>query len=241
MVKRLAGRRAEVLIEMGRPILDTLEVDPRLDEAAGCMKIAQRGLETRSEALEAARVIERLARVERGEAHRVLGAETREFALIILSGNGNHHDADPYVLYFPDGYGDVMQLTPAALGEFGHLILTKLEEETNPKVLAHREPIEKALDRLVAAEEAYQAAHRARAEAFALVQAEKRNWARGVTLARALADSAVYYEPAYVRSIFAPVARRRRRVVREASGVESPAERPAEPLPVQEPPGEAAA
>jgi len=149
-----------------------------------------------------------------------LSVEVREFALVVLAGNGNHPNADPYLKYFPQGYGEAMQLTAAALGTFGRQILTTLAEETGPKSWPTAGPVEEALNRFLASEDAWQTAHRNRLEAFAAVQSEKRNWVRGVQKARALAESACHYERAYTRSIFAPV-RAPRRAPEEAEAGET--------------------
>ena len=224
MIKRLVSRRADALVDMGRTILARLEVDPRLAESAGSMKATQSGLEPKVDALDAARSAERLARVQRDEDRRLLASQVREFGFMLLSGNGNHHNAAPYLKYFPDGYGELAQLQSGALGEFGRLILAKFAQETDPKILAQRDLVEQALNRFLATEDAYQAARRARNEAFALVQAEKRNWTRGVIKARSLAESECHFERAYVRSIFIPIAMPKPAVTNEESGtVETPA------------------
>jgi hypothetical protein len=233
MIKRLTLRRAAVLVDIGRPILARMEADPRLAESAGSMRTTQDALEARVEALDAAWAAERAARATRDEDHRVLAVVVREFGFIVLSGNGNHHNADPYLLYFPHGYGHAMQLLPAVLGTYAEEILTKLAYETDEKLLAYRELIETALSRFQASEDAFQAAHGARQQAFALVQAEKRNWVRGVIKTRALAESECYYECAYLRFIFAAI-RKPRRVAKEEPGTDEADEiAPAQDSPAQ--------
>ena len=210
MIQRLVARTADALVRMGRPILAQLEADPRLAVAAGSMRVTHSALEAKVDALNVARRAEQLARAERDEEQRRLTVEIRAFAFDVLSLNGNHHDADPYLLYFPDGYGEVMQRTAASLEEFALMILTKLEGETDPEILGRRGRLEESQSRFAAAENAYRAAVRTRKEAFELVQAEKREWTRGVVLARALAESACHYERAYVRLIFSPIRAPRR-------------------------------
>jgi len=215
MVRRLISRCAEALVDIGRTIFEALEIDPRLVDAAGSMRTTQSELEAKVDALHTARSTERIARVRRDEDHRILSVVIREFALIVLALNGNHTNADPYLKYFPLGFGVAMHLLPVALGSFGRQLLATLAEETDPKILSYRSAIEEALNRFLASEDAWQAAHRGRLEAFALVQAEKRNWVRGVRKARALAECACHYERAYIRSIFAEI-RTPRRAPKEA-------------------------
>jgi hypothetical protein len=223
MIKRLTVRKADKLVRMGKPILAKLEADPRLAEAASSMKTTQSVLEAKVAALDAARTAEQLAHARRDEEQRLLAVEVREFGFIVLSVNGNHHNADPYLLYFPDGYGDAMQLTSDALADFARMLLSKLATETDPKILPRKERIEEALNRFVTAEAAYQEALRARNEAFAAVQAEKRNWTRGVIRARALAESSCHFERAYLRAIFSPIAQRRKGAAEESETEETPA------------------
>ena len=129
MIKRLVVRKADALVDMGRPILARLEADSRLAEAAASMKTTQTALEPRVDALNAAWAAEQLARIQRDEERRQLNAEVREFAFIILSGNGNHHNADPYLRYFPEGVAPVVNAPlENELVKVGS-ILSKLAEE----------------------------------------------------------------------------------------------------------------
>jgi hypothetical protein len=223
MIKRLVSRCAAALVDIGRPIVARLEADPRLAESAGSMRTTQDALEVRVDSLNAAWAAEQATRARRDEDHRVLAAAVREFGFIVLSGNGNHHNADPYLLYFPQGYGDAMQLGPGELGTFVQEILSKLAFEKDEKILARREPIEGALNRFQASEDAFQAARNARLQVFSLVQAEKRNWVRGVVKARALAEAECHYERAYVRSLFAAITTPRRVAADEPGTEEVPA------------------
>ena len=223
MSKRLVGRRAEKLAAMGKPILARLEADPRLAEAASSMKTTQSVLEAKVAALDAARTAAQLTRARRDEEQRLLAAEVREFGFIVLSVNGNHHNADPYLLYFPDGYGNAMQLASDALADFARLLLSKLATETDPKLLQRKEGIEEALARFVTAETVHQEALRVRNEAFAVVQAEKRNWTRGVVRARALAEFSCHFERAYLRAVFSPIAQRRKGAAEEPETEEAAA------------------
>ena len=236
MIKRLVVRKADALVDMGRPILARLEADSRLAEAAASMKTTQTALEARVDALNAAWTAEQLARIQRDEERRQLNAEAREFAFIILSGNGNHHNADPYLRYFPEGYGRIMLLPSSSLEEYVRLILTTLDEETDTKILSHRDRVQGAFDRFLVAEDAYRAARSARSEAFALAQAEKREWTRGVVRARALAEWACHFEQAYLRSIFSALRRVRRKATEEEPEiVETPAITAVGPQPLSVP------
>jgi hypothetical protein len=163
-------------------------------------------------------------RALRDEDQRVLAAELRGFGLLVLSLNGNHHDVDPYLLYFPRGYSYLRRLPAAGLLAFGHELLSKLAEERARKLLARREELQEALTRFALSQETWAAARSAREQAFAIVQGERRAWARGVFKARALATIECHFERAYVRGIFAGTAERRRRVKAPLEVVEAPRE-----------------
>jgi hypothetical protein len=194
------------------------------------MEAAQSRLKAKVNAWEAAVAAEVTAEAHRDEAQRITACLVREFGFTTLSASGNHHNEDPYLLYYPDGYGDATRRKAAEIAEFCRVALEKLAEETDPKILSYREQLAAARESILSTEEAYVTALNARQEAFERLQAERRAWVRGLSEARALAEAACFNERAYVRAIFAPAdATRRRGQPEPAEGAAAPAsaERPA--------------
>ena len=211
MHRHLINRNATGLVRIGRRILDNLAVDPRLAESAATLEKSQGALEAKISEWQAASGAAASARTERDRAHRILSNTIRDFAFGILSVTGNHHDADPYLRYLPEGYGAARTLVPVRMIEFVWLVLAKLEDEVEPRILAGRDALAAGLGALEEAQAAHELAAQASADAFGVMQAEKRNWTRGLALARALAGSGCFYDHGYVRALFAAAAEPKRR------------------------------
>lgn len=230
----LTSRRVALLVYIGGTILARVRFDPRLNEATSLLDSVQRALEARARAWEDAAGAARDAVGNRKEMQRDLVDALRDFGFTILSFTRNHHGVDPYRRYFPSGYGSARQLNPLELVNFTRELLFKLESETEPRLLAGREPIVAALNALMAAEDACQAALQARTEVFGALQAEKRAWVRGMKQVRTAAEAACFYDRPYLKSIFAPLLVPRKGSVPEEEPEDSPEKAPQEALPAPE-------
>jgi hypothetical protein len=238
--KRLAKRRATWLVRTGWRIAQRLRNDPRLQAAADVLDAAQSRLEARVDAWETAVKTEDTAAAERAGALRSASATLRELGYIALSATGGHHDGDPYLIYYPDGYGEATRLPAAETIEFERVLLGKLEQETDPSLVGYRDRIAATRDALISAEAAYATAANAQREAYGLMQAERRSFARGMTETRALAEAACHSEPAYLRVIFAPAeAHRRNNASEQSEDHEAPAHSGTSPEGAPEPLGAA--
>jgi hypothetical protein len=207
--RRLIRRKATALVVIGDHISPRLAVDQRLQPASAVLSEAQDRLRAKVNLWAASVTAAIMAEADRDEAQRATACQVREFGFITLSASGNHHDEDPYRLYFPDGFGEAIRRRAVEMAEFCRVAVEKLAEETDPKILAYREQLAAARGTLLSTEGAYVAALNTRHEAFERMQAEKRNWVRGLSHARALADGLCFSERAYVRAIFAPADARR--------------------------------
>lgn len=206
----LISRKATVMVEFGRTIFNRLRFDSRLTQAATAMEPIQAKLEARVQTWDEARAAAGRAIGNRDDVRRILVGTLREFGFTILSVTGNHHSVDPYLRYFPNGYGDIRYLDPLRLIEFTWALLYKLDAEPEPKIVAGREPITSALTAFLTVQQDCETAISTRNKAFDAMQVEKRAWVRGMRRVRSIAEEACYFEKAYLRSIFAPLMRRRR-------------------------------
>jgi len=191
-------------VRRGRRTLIGLESDPRLEEAAGTMRRVLEPLEARNTEFHAAAdAVTASAGTDRGASRSLEGA-TRELAMVLLSTARGHHDEEPYGSMFPDGYGRVVRLPAERAASSTAVILDKLASETDPRLTALRERLSSAREASVTAHGEYLAAVQARKEAFERLDLAKREFAKGILMARAQALTACP-DRRLVRSIFLPV------------------------------------
>lgn len=204
MFTQLVRSAVGTCVDIGREVLHKLRADARLAEVATRFGAAQASLQTTATMLEEARQAAKAAVAALDDAERRFGQTVREFAMFVLATVKNHHDVDPYLQYFPNGYGDAVRLEPEEMLQFTGVLLTQLETETSPKLVAYREELQVTREAFRAALDAAENAVRARKDAFQLQKAEKREWVRSLAEARRMADTVCYAEASYIRLIFSP-------------------------------------
>jgi hypothetical protein len=228
MYTRLLHMALLVCVAIGDRILAPLLADQRLAELAAIFRAAQAALVARVTAAEELTETARKSTAACADALRLLGDTLREFGLFLLALTRNHPGLDPYPGYYPDGYGEALKLDAPELADFAGVTITKLEGEADPRIRAHLEPITAAHDAYVAAEGTARTDARARDEAIALAQKERRTWARALVTTRHRAEDLCFGDRAYIRRIFAPaMAPRPHNGAPEAPEAADPVEAPA--------------
>ena len=133
MSKRLLSYSVQKNFEVGDRILPMLKADLRLAQPATLLQAGRDDLRASSEAWMAANANFRDAEAARNEARRKFVGVLRELGMVSLSEGGNHHDVHPYVVIFPDGYGDLRLMKPRQLIVFaGQVDNTGLEPQGTP-------------------------------------------------------------------------------------------------------------
>jgi hypothetical protein len=214
------------LVESGQDVRNKLQADSRLAEVAAYFEPHQLRLESRNAAhLEAVR-LEGSKAAEYDDAVRELRDGHRDLGLGLLAITRNHTDADLYRHYFPDGYGEATGVDETVLAVLTETVLSKLADETDPRILAFRDRITSARDAFTAAAAGHEAAARGRKLAFEHLDAEKVKWARAVLAARHRAEEILPEDKAYLRWVFRTVLQRSRRGAGEEPSAQAVAEPP---------------
>lgn len=198
-------------MRIGARVLYRVRPDPRLAAVVAVLEEALRVLEDKNAVhIRSIEEAGSTAGVREG-ARQMLEDALREFGLLILSSTRNNFHTEPYLSYYPDGYGKAIHLSPAKLCQFAEVIGGKLAEEGDPKLVAYRESIATARAALLAAEAAHAAALEARQNAFEYLESAKRDFVEGLSRARLLAESICVHERRYIKNLFAPATRPRLR------------------------------
>jgi hypothetical protein len=222
MFKRMLNLSAQTNLEVGRRILPKLRADARLAEPATALQAAFDEMEAAINAATAAEKAVRDSEAIRDDTGRKFGTVLREFGMVILNAGGNHHNVQPYVIYFPDGYGDVRSCKPRELIQFAGQATAMLEKETDPKLVSYRQVILDACAGFVSAQEVCEAAVRTRTDALAFQKVARRRFVRALGQARNLVAVSCDEEPGYVKAIFAPARVQRSSAPATPDKVETP-------------------
>ena len=202
MFKALLRWGPELCVEVGRKILFRLRANPILAEAADELAKVQDSFQKRltfcDEALEALGQ----AIAVRGELQRKMAEGLRTFAMSLLSINGNRHDSDWYLRYYPLGYGQMTRGTAEEVCEDASIVLRKLEDETDAWIVSFRERLTAARDALAAAIEDADAKTKVHKEALQLLRTERRFWVAGLSASRLKAQRVYLDDKPYLRWLF---------------------------------------
>ena len=207
---RLLHRALRYCLEAGRKVLAPLEADQRLTEAAAILRAAQDRFEACVVTVEDRTHGARRSEAAAADALRLLADALRGFGLFLLGLSRNHPQLEPCPGYYPEGYGEALRLGGEDLADFADITIIKLNRETDPRIRAHLEPLTAARDAYIAAAATARADAKARDEAIALAQKERRAWARALVASRHRAEELCFGDRAYIRSIFAPAMAPRR-------------------------------
>jgi len=156
--------------------LTRLQADQKKDLAAAFAK-AQERLKERMDAFEAARLAAMRAMAERDGADEAFDNAVRAFSLAIRAETGNSIKSPLYTKYFGDGLTAVIGVSLETELQKASVLLSKLAEEEDEDLKAHAGPLAAAADALAKALDAHKKAMDAQAQAWALLQTEKVNWA----------------------------------------------------------------
>jgi len=136
------------------------------------------------------------------QAAAALDQELRGVGLAILTVGRGRRKFEVYRRYFPDGYGSTLKLLPAVSLATAAGLLQAMEDETDPTILARREPLTTARAQLQSAMTARQVAMDARSQAKATLEEEKLAW-RKAHSAFYFALRAYYFDRrSFVESLF---------------------------------------
>jgi hypothetical protein len=197
-------RALRFCLEVGRKVLAPLEADQRLTEAAAILRAAQDAFEPYVFTAEERTHAARRSAAASADALRLLADALRGFGLFLLTLSRNHPRLDPCPGYYPEGYGEALRLAEPELADFADVTITKITGETDPRIHAQLEPLTAARDAYIAAAATARADAKARDEAVAIAEKERRTWARAIVAARHRAEELCFGDRAYIRSIFAP-------------------------------------
>ena len=204
MFKHLLVRSTRNVLDVGHRVLPKLSADSRLAEPATVLKSACDDLDAAVQAISAAETAVRETEALRDDAGRKFDDLLREFGLMALSTGQNHHDVRPYVLYFPDGYGDLRRLRPQEAIRLANQIVVLLEKETDPKLAAYRQQIIDACAGFESAQGKFEAALTTRTDARAYGKTARSLAVRALATARHLTASICVEQPAYTNALFGP-------------------------------------
>ncbi len=210
LFKHLLTYAAETLVKVGASIHDAIVGDGRLADADAALAPAQQSLVEKVDAWKRAYIDARAARSYRRTSVRALRSVIRDFAFGCLTLTDNHHGRAPYVRYFPEGYGIMKRLQPAALITFAGIILEKLTDETEPTLHTYEERIQTARASCQAVEADYLAKVEAREASFELMDAEKLPWIQALSDSWSRATKACFDQRSYLRDLYVPAFPQRR-------------------------------
>mgnify|MGYP001247416513 CR=1 FL=1 len=208
MAKWIVHCAGDSVVRMARVVVARLGSDPRLEEAARTLRERLQPLEERNTAWH--NVVDQLVTATSRDkaAYRDLEGCLRELGLVTLATTRGHHDEDPYINLFPDGYGAAVRQPAARIVAFADVVLGKLADHADPRFVSLRERLTVAKDAFVAAHGDLEVLLRSRQEAYEFLQVAKRDFAASVPVARAQAFAACR-DRRYVRDLFAPTTQKR--------------------------------
>lgn len=222
MFKRLLTCSDQSNLDVGRRVLPRLKHDVRLADPASVLEVAYNELEASWQAVLAGEAAVRDTEAARDDLGRKVAHQVRGLGVRSLCVNDNRHDAQPYVLYFPDGYGDLRNLKAPELIRFAGRVVTMLETETDPDLVVFREKIAASCAEFVPVQKSYEDAVLDLADRKAFGQASRRRFVRALAKARNMAGTICDENPAYVREIFRPAASPKYRASKAPEEVEVP-------------------
>ncbi len=113
---------------------------------------------------------------QRREAQIALDGQLRSLGMAIIAVHDGRRDSALFRMCFPYGYGSVLGLRPRDSLAIAEGLLTVIKDQTHPDIMARREPMRAAMQRLEAAVTAHNEAEIALSGAKALLDSEKLSW-----------------------------------------------------------------
>jgi hypothetical protein len=182
--------------------LAQLAAVPEMEELARAFSEAQARLRARVEEHERVRAEAMTAKAARDAQALLLNRALRSVALAIQDLDGNPRTSVRFALYFPTGLSALAEAPLKARLERAGVLVSLLEREAEEPLRALGVPLASASAGLREAIAAHRAAGLREAEAFGVVQVEKRRWLDGYAYNWRSAQLRFVKEPARAEALF---------------------------------------
>jgi hypothetical protein len=197
--------------EHGLYLETRLQGNPQCDDLSAKWTAAQDRLRAAMKACTDAKIAAMRALAVRDTADDVLGTQVRLLHRTIAALVKNNHSSELFQTYFPQGSPAVTEAQPRQ--EMGQVetILAKLQNETEPFLQAHVQPLGAALDACRSAVEAHEAAVQAAKTAVGLEQTARIQWFDDYEILYHDLSSRFVRDPSRAETYFRPTNRRRQK------------------------------
>jgi hypothetical protein len=176
MVMPNPNEKVPASIPRSHRLLSRVKAIAEILEPTGLFEAAVTLLESRYNEWIVTRRQVTVAIVAQKEAQGLLNQELRGVGLAILTVGRGRRSYDVYRMFFPNGYGSVLRLSPTESIATATGIIAVMTDEIAPRILACREPLTAACALFENALAARQSAMNSRSEAKVRVQEEKIAW-----------------------------------------------------------------
>ncbi|MEW6758768.1 MAG: hypothetical protein AB1347_11150 [Acidobacteriota bacterium] len=184
-----------------------LHADRALESMAAGWDAVQARLRDRVAAFEEAQACTMTALAVRDGEEASLAGALRAFYGALVTKTNNDRKSPLFAVYFPEGLGALVDAPMEIEAQRALVLTSKLAEEKDTDLAAHRAPITEAVKRLLAAISVHKEEMAAQLQAYGRVEQEKVAWFDAYKLDHRTLSQMFYRNPKRAESYFKPAAR----------------------------------